>query len=111
MFHNERRFDYGLRGAPDRSRERTAPLPDRRQAIEQHPRSGASRPVRVSDPDSHDYVYGGRGARIPRNSFAYSDDHPGRLTDQHPEREYPAWSGSQEVHPSAEPRVRNTSDL
>jgi hypothetical protein len=112
MFHNERRFDYGLRGAPQRSRERTAPLPDRRQDAEQGARTGDRRPDRVTDPYSHDYVYGGRGARIPRNSFAYSDDHPGRLTDRNLEQGYTGRSGPQETtrYPS-DTSGRNSSDL
>jgi hypothetical protein len=112
MFHDERRFDYGLRGAPQRSGERSAPLPDRRQDSEQNDRSGARRPSRVIDSYSHDYVYGGRGARIPRNSFAYSDDHPGRLTASDPWQEYagrPVRRGA--ARNSADSGGRNSSDL
>ncbi len=111
MFHNERRFDYGLRGAPDQSRERSSSYPDRRQESEQRAQSGR-RPSRVADPYSHDYIYGGRGARIPRNSFAYSDDHPGRLTDQNLGSGYTGRSMPYDnPDHSAEPGGRNPSDL
>jgi hypothetical protein len=112
MFQDERRFDYGLRGAPQRSGERTAPLPDRRQESEQNTRSGDRRPSRVLDPYSPDYVYGGRGARIPRNSFAYSDDHPGRLTPSNHEQEYTGRPVRYEGPRSrAETGRRHSSDL
>jgi hypothetical protein len=104
MFRYDRSYDYGLRGAPRQARS-SAPdgRPRRPNAGFEGPRQGgyeghyrgtpgddryerradprARAGNRVTAPYTYDYVYGGRGARRPRNFNAYTGDRPDRIRD------------------------------
>ncbi|CAN5823338.1 hypothetical protein BH23GEM6_BH23GEM6_26710 [soil metagenome] len=83
MFRQQRSYDYGLRGEPQRPPMRRSARPGVRYGENYERRADplARQSNRVTAPYTYDYVYGGRGAHNPRNFNAYTGDHPERMQD------------------------------
>jgi len=83
MFRQQRSYDYGLRGEPQRPPMRRSVGPGVRygEGYERRFDPQSRQLNRVTAPYNQDYVYGGRGERSPRVFNAYPGDHPGRMQD------------------------------